>query len=86
LAKEFYSMKLDLLTNAAVVDDAIRFVEQKKGGLSKTMPDSISIVRGKDLSLNNNTKENEENINGSYGMPVDNHNANNDMKTKNTTF
>src|SRR5919205_3296008 len=29
LAKEFYSMKLDLLTNATVVDDAIRFVSQK---------------------------------------------------------
>jgi hypothetical protein len=28
LAKECYSMKLDLLTNAAVVDDAIRFVSQ----------------------------------------------------------
>jgi len=28
LAKECYSMKLDLLTNATVVDDAIRFVEQ----------------------------------------------------------
>jgi hypothetical protein len=26
LAKEWYSMKLDLLTNATVVDDAIRFV------------------------------------------------------------
>jgi hypothetical protein len=26
LAKECYSMKLDLLTNATVVDDAIRFV------------------------------------------------------------
>jgi hypothetical protein len=29
LAKECYSMKLDLLTNATVVDDAIRFVVQK---------------------------------------------------------
>jgi hypothetical protein len=29
LAKECYSMKLDLLTNATVVDDAIRFVEEK---------------------------------------------------------
>jgi hypothetical protein len=29
LAKECYSMKLDLLTNATVVDDAIRFVSQK---------------------------------------------------------
>ncbi|MFL6425823.1 MAG: hypothetical protein ACJ71R_19855 [Nitrososphaeraceae archaeon] len=35
LAKKCYSMKLDLLTNATVVDDAIRFVSQKsneKGG------------------------------------------------------
>jgi hypothetical protein len=30
LAKECYSMKLDLLTNAAVVDDAIRFVSSDK--------------------------------------------------------
>jgi hypothetical protein len=29
LAKECYSMKLDLLANATVVDDAIRFVSQK---------------------------------------------------------
>jgi hypothetical protein len=29
LAKECYSIKLDLLTNATVVDDAIRFVTQK---------------------------------------------------------
>jgi predicted transcriptional regulator len=29
LAKECYSMKLDLLTNATVVDDAIRFVQEK---------------------------------------------------------
>jgi predicted transcriptional regulator len=29
LAKECYSMKLDLLTNATVVDDAIRYVSSK---------------------------------------------------------
>lgn len=29
LAKECYSMKLDLLTNATVVDDAIRFVAER---------------------------------------------------------
>jgi hypothetical protein len=28
LAKECYSIKLDLLTNATVVDDAINFVEK----------------------------------------------------------
>jgi hypothetical protein len=32
LAKECYSMKLDLLTNATVVDDAIRFVEKNSRG------------------------------------------------------
>jgi predicted transcriptional regulator len=37
LAKECYSMKLDLLTNATVVDDAIRFVSQKpKGNIDST--------------------------------------------------
>ena len=30
LAKECYLMKLDLLTNATVVDDAIRFVSSNK--------------------------------------------------------
>ncbi|MFL6317198.1 MAG: hypothetical protein ACJ73C_10760, partial [Nitrososphaeraceae archaeon] len=30
LAKECYSMKLDLLTNATVVDDAIRFVSSNE--------------------------------------------------------
>jgi hypothetical protein len=34
LAKECYSMKLDLLTNATVVDDAIRFVSGKSKGKS----------------------------------------------------
>jgi hypothetical protein len=29
LAKECYSMKLELLTNATVVDDAMRFVSQR---------------------------------------------------------
>jgi len=39
LAKECYSMKLELLTNATVVDDAIRFVAEKEsGGKSKTDP------------------------------------------------
>jgi len=39
LAKECYSMKLELLTNATVVDDAIRFVNRKSCNLkdSNTM-------------------------------------------------
>jgi transposase len=41
LAKECYSMKLDLLTNATVVDDAIRFVSSK----TKESSNSNSIYR-----------------------------------------
>jgi DNA-binding MarR family transcriptional regulator len=41
LAKECYSMKMDLLTNATVVKDAIRFVsEHQKESKDKTMADS----------------------------------------------
>jgi hypothetical protein len=39
LAKECYSMKLDLLTNATVVDDAIRFVAQKSKSSSSNGDD-----------------------------------------------
>jgi hypothetical protein len=35
LAKECYSMKLDLLTNATVVDDAIRFVSESERSKDK---------------------------------------------------
>jgi hypothetical protein len=35
LAKECYSMKLELLTNATVVDDAIGFVAKKSDGNAK---------------------------------------------------
>src|ERR671927_264538 len=40
LAKECYSMKLDLLTNATVVDDAIRFVSDKSQDKKKSVDDS----------------------------------------------
>ncbi|MFL6324865.1 MAG: hypothetical protein ACJ72C_08885 [Nitrososphaeraceae archaeon] len=42
LAKECYSMKLELLTNATVVDDAIRFVSSQKS------KDNQSIQENKD--------------------------------------
>jgi hypothetical protein len=48
LAKECYSMKLDLLTNATVVDDAIMFVSQKSREKSKS-------------SINNNEDNKESN-------------------------
>jgi hypothetical protein len=48
LAKECYSMKLELLTNATVVEDAIRFVSQK------------SKEKLKSSSSNSNEEEKEE--------------------------
>jgi hypothetical protein len=49
LAKECYSMKLDLLTNATVVDDAIRFVFERSKGEEKRQ----------ELSISPSSKENE---------------------------
>src|SRR5919198_3722191 len=48
LAKECYSMKLDLLTNATVVDDAIRFTKQSQ--------DKI-IIMSKEEQDDNESKE-----------------------------
>jgi predicted transcriptional regulator len=43
LAKECYSMKLDLLTNATVVDDAIRFVsDRSKDNKEKLKPSAAN--------------------------------------------
>jgi hypothetical protein len=53
LAKECYSMKLDLLTNATVVDDAIRFVSGKSKDTEKIK--SSSSVNNED-----NTEESNE--------------------------
>jgi hypothetical protein len=48
LAKECYAMKLDLLTNAMIVDDVIKFVRQQQKPLSSV--DTVS----------NGSKENKE--------------------------
>jgi IS30 family transposase len=40
LAKECYSMKLDLLTNSTVVDDAIRFIEHSSDKLTSKKEES----------------------------------------------
>jgi hypothetical protein len=43
LAKECYFMKMDLLTNATVVDDAIRFVSQKSNDNLKPLGNSNEV-------------------------------------------
>ena len=60
LAKECYSMKLDLLTNATVVDDAIRFVSEKtkskvgSSAINENQEDTASGVdTDKDVSTTN---------------------------------
>jgi len=50
LAKECYSMKMDLLTNATVVDDAIRFV-------------SSNVSKDKEIAKENEEAEEEKTIN-----------------------
>jgi hypothetical protein len=55
LAKDCYSMKLDLLTNATVVDDAIRFVSQKS---KEEKPPSSS--SDEDLNESNEPDYNED--------------------------
>jgi hypothetical protein len=64
LAKECYSMKLELLTNANVVDDAIRFVSQKSK--EKTESSSSNINEGdkeeaKELNYDEDEEQLEEN-------------------------
>jgi hypothetical protein len=56
LAKECYSMKLDLLTNATVLDDAIRFVAQ-----GHNLKDKLKDYEyDKQLGYNNNAQGEEE--------------------------
>jgi hypothetical protein len=56
LAKECYSMKLDLLTNATVVDDAIRFVTEKSECKEQVKSSSSSTLD----SSNEDNKESKE--------------------------
>jgi hypothetical protein len=44
LAKECYAMKLELLTNATVVENAIRFVAPNSPTIEKTSSNKIGMV------------------------------------------
>ena len=50
------SMKLDLLTNATVVDDAIRFVSSNKSK-EKTLPDNNEDEKGSKEATTSNEDE-----------------------------
>jgi hypothetical protein len=68
LAKECYSMKMDLLTNATVVDDAIRFISQKSKDNEKLK------------SSSNSSEENKESNGPEYDE--DNNQLEHEMKEK----
>ena len=55
LAKECYAMKLELLTNATVVDDAIRFVTLHAAPIEKVNSDKMVVIAEK-----NHSHENQE--------------------------
>jgi predicted transcriptional regulator len=60
LAKECYSMKLDLLTNATVVDDAIRFVSQSKEKLESSSNSSDDTKESNEPDCNEDKDQLEE--------------------------
>src|SRR4051794_35403760 len=63
LAKDCYSMKLELLINATVVDDAIRFVSEKSKDKMKEQVNSSSSTSSSDsISNENDNKESKERI------------------------
>jgi hypothetical protein len=74
LAKECYSMKLDLLTNATVVDDAIKFVSNR------------SKENLKSSSGNSNEKVKEESKERDYDEDVDQLEAKTGQMTINQVF
>jgi hypothetical protein len=59
LAKECYSMKLDLLTNATVVEDAIRFVSESEKSEDK---EKEQVKNSSSSSLSDSSSEDEKNL------------------------
>jgi hypothetical protein len=59
LAKECYSMKLELLTNATVVDDAIRFVALHAAPIERARSDKPVPV-DKEVNNSNDIQGSEE--------------------------
>jgi hypothetical protein len=62
LAKDCYSIKLDLLTNATVVDDAIRFVSQQSKEKLKLSSDNSNSEDEKEQSKEPGYDEDEDQL------------------------
>jgi hypothetical protein len=72
LAKECYSMKLELLTNATVVDDAIRFVSEKSQGKEHQVKSS-SDISNEDDKESKEPDYNDNDENSDKYMSTDSH-------------
>lgn len=72
LAKECYGMKLELLTNATVVDDALRFVSSNQSDRPREIP------KHNDTAINNNKK------NDIHRSEKENNNSNDNLTTNQT--
>jgi hypothetical protein len=59
LAKECYTMKLELLTNATVVDEAIRFVASHAASMERVNSDKVIIV-DEEVNDSNDIRESDE--------------------------
>ena len=61
LARDCYSMRLDLLTNSSVINDSMRFIEKSKESISNkndnNITDSNSDIQGPSEINHNNTEE-----------------------------
>ena len=60
LAKDCYSMKLDLLTNATVVDDAIRFVSESEKSKGKDKEEQVKSSPSTSSSYNSSNEDDKE--------------------------
>jgi hypothetical protein len=65
LAKECYSMKLDLLTNATVVDDAIKFVSSNQKGCQQQILSEEKKEKEKAKAIDCIIEDNSSDIQGS---------------------
>jgi hypothetical protein len=80
LAKECYSMKLDLLTNATVVDDAIRFVtsesqksKQQMRSSSNSSNEELNEPQYNDTKSDKSSEEKQEEESGEIAITTANH-------------
>jgi hypothetical protein len=68
-AKECYAMKLELLTNATVVDDAIRFVASHAATIEKFDPDKM-VTADEEVNYSNDNQGSGESCSQDKQQPT----------------